>query len=62
MSLTVAEREGFEPSLREYRKPDFESGAFDQLCHLSGLVAANAVKLIIIADKINSPQDCLGSL
>ena len=25
----MAEREGFEPSLRETRKPDFESGAFD---------------------------------
>ena len=25
----LAEREGFEPSIREYRIPDFESGAFD---------------------------------
>ena len=25
----VAEREGFEPSMRETRIPDFESGAFD---------------------------------
>ena len=25
----VAEREGFEPSSRETREPDFESGAFD---------------------------------
>src|SRR5690348_12008162 len=25
----LAERVGFEPTLRQYRKPDFESGAFD---------------------------------
>ena len=25
----LAEREGFEPSIRGYRIPDFESGAFD---------------------------------
>jgi hypothetical protein len=25
----MAEREGFEPSVREYRTPDFESGTFD---------------------------------
>jgi hypothetical protein len=26
---TMAEREGFEPSVRGYRTPDFESGTFD---------------------------------
>ncbi len=27
--LYLAEREGFEPSVRGYRTPDFESGTFD---------------------------------
>jgi hypothetical protein len=27
--LQLAEQEGFEPSIRENRIPDFESGAFD---------------------------------
>ena len=27
--LVLAEQEGFEPSIRETRIPDFESGAFD---------------------------------
>ncbi len=27
--FNLAEREGFEPSVREYRTPDFESGTFD---------------------------------
>ncbi len=29
LGFVLAEREGFEPSIREYRIPDFESGAFD---------------------------------
>lgn len=29
LKLVVAEREGFEPSIRTSRIPDFESGAFD---------------------------------
>ena len=31
----VAEREGFEPSVRDYRTHDFQSCALDQLSHLS---------------------------
>lgn len=33
----MAERGGFEPPIRGYRMPDFESGTFNQLCHLSVL-------------------------
>ena len=29
LSIKMAEREGFEPSIRYNRIPDFESGAFD---------------------------------
>ena len=29
LNVFLAEREGFEPSIRGYRIPDFESGAFD---------------------------------
>ncbi len=28
-AINMAEREGFEPSVRGYRTPDFESGTFD---------------------------------
>ncbi len=35
MSFFMAEREGFEPSVRDYRTHDFQSCALDQLSHLS---------------------------
>ena len=33
----LAERVGFEPTLRQYRKPDFESGAFDHSATSPGI-------------------------
>ena len=38
--LKLAEREGFEPSLQETCKPDFESGAFDHSATSPFLCAA----------------------
>ncbi len=35
----MAEREGFEPSVRENRTPDFESGTFDHSATSPKLVA-----------------------
>ncbi len=41
--LFLAEREGFEPSLRHNRKPDFESGAIDHSATSPKPVASGAV-------------------
>ena len=38
----VAERVGFEPTLRQNRKPDFESGAFDHSATFPRVVLYNA--------------------
>ena len=35
MMMTMAERVGFEPTVRGYRTYDFQSYTFDQLGHLS---------------------------
>ena len=37
--FVLAEREGFEPSVRENRTPDFESGTFDHSATSPKLVA-----------------------
>ena len=37
--MILAEREGFEPSVRETRTPDFESGAFDHSATFPELTA-----------------------
>ena len=42
----LAEREGFEPSIRGYRIPDFESGAFDHSATFPNFVQ---VEFVIIA-------------
>jgi hypothetical protein len=39
----LAEREGFEPSIRETRIPDFESGAFDHSATFPGIVGSRVV-------------------
>lgn len=39
-ALSVAEREGFEPSIRENRIPDFESGAFDHSATFPGILTS----------------------
>ena len=44
----MAEREGFEPSIRTSRIPDFESGAFDHSA-ISPRGRANSIKRISIA-------------
>ena len=41
MALDIlAEQEGFEPSIRETRIPDFESGAFDHSATAPGLMVS----------------------
>ena len=49
LNVFLAEREGFEPSIRGYRIPDFESGAFDHSATFPFLIDQQS-KFVIITE------------